>query len=468
MRHDILIVEDNPSMLRMLQATLAGEGWSIDCASSGEDAISKLGDHEYQVVVTDLKLSGVKNGMEVMYAAKAIDPLSAVVIMTAFGTIELAVTAMKEGALDFITKPFDTNLLILLITRAIEGRRLRTENILLREEFASRIGAPRILGKSPRFMEVIRQVQKVAAGETTVLLLGESGTGKELVARALHHLSDRCSGHFVAINCAAIPDNLLESELFGYERGAFTGAERKKIGKFEFADHGTLFLDEIGDLSLPLQAKLLRVLQEKEFERVGGTKTVNVDVRVIAASNKNMARLVNSRDFRDDLYYRLSVFPIVLPPLRDRMEDIPLLAEHFITRFAKELKRPGMKLSRDSIRKLQGYHWPGNIRELQNCIERAMILAAGQIIQPGDLGFSGLAEMEEVDLSAVPLEGTLQEGTQRAREVAERTMIRKALLAAGGNKTRAAVKLGVNYKTLLAKIKEYRLESRPQNGENPF
>lgn len=457
MKYDILVVEDNSSLRRMLQDTLESEGLTVATAENGETAVERLGQDEFRVVITDLKLPGKLDGMDVLYASKTADPSPDIFIMTAFGTIEAAVTAMKQGALDFLTKPFDSALLVLLVKRALDQHRLRTENYLLREAFSERLGAPQMVGESPAFAKVLKETQKVGVSNATVLLLGESGTGKELLARAIHHISPRRNYPFVAINCAAIPETLLETELFGHERGAFTGADRKKFGKFELADKGTIFLDEIGDMSLNLQAKLLRVLQEREFERIGGTKTISVDVRVIAASNQNLARRVRDNLFRSDLFYRLSVFPLLIPPLRDRKEDIISLADHFIKKFCTEMKKPILELSAKSTSKLLAYHWPGNVRELQNSIERAVILANSTLIQPEDLGLMGIDETRDIDLSGIPLEGSLQEATQLAKEAVERVMINRALLNTGGNKLRAAKELQVNYKTLLSKIRDYQL-----------
>ncbi len=304
-------------------------------------------------------------------AAKDCDPDLPVIVMTAYGSIQDAVLAMKQGALDFLAKPVDPDHLLLLVDRALAHRRLATEYLLLKEELASRRGLPEIVGDAPSLRQVSVALQRAAGSDATVLLEGESGTGKELFARALHALSPRRDAPFVAINCAAIPENLLETELFGHEKGAFTGAVARKPGKFELAHRGTIFLDEIGDLPLPLQAKILRALEEREFERVGGTATVRVDVRVVAATNRNLRAAVAARRFREDLFFRLSVFPITVPPLRERREDILLLARHFVRRFCREMNKPAMTLSEDAERELLAYDWPGNVRELQNAIERA-------------------------------------------------------------------------------------------------
>ncbi|HLF86369.1 MAG TPA: sigma-54 dependent transcriptional regulator, partial [Nitrospiria bacterium] len=374
-----------------------------------------------------------------------------------YGTIETAVKAVKEGAYDFLTKPFEPDHLLLLIDKALEKERLVTENLILKEVLSRHIGFPKIIGKSAKLMEVVEKVQKVAAGNTTVLLQGESGTGKELFARAIHYLSQRKDGPFVAINCAAIPRELIESELFGHEKGAFTGAVGKKLGKFELADKGTIFLDEIGDMDPSLQVKLLRVLEEDGFMRVGGTLKVKVDVRVISASNKDLLDAIANQRFREDLYYRISVFPVMIPPLRERREDIPMLVEYFISYFCKEMKKGLKTLSQGATDLLMNHVWTGNVRELQNCIERAVILSDGNEIDPDHLGIK-LKELECTPASELPMEGTLQEVSSAATRRAETMLIKKVLKKTSGNKTRAAEILQVSYKTLLTKIKDYSIE----------
>jgi DNA-binding NtrC family response regulator len=380
-----------------------------------------------------------------------------VILMTAHGTIENAVSAVKDGAYDFLTKPFDPDHLVLLIERALEKQRLVTENLLLKEYASTHAGLPRIIGKHPRVLAIVDQIQRVAPSRTTVLLLGESGTGKELFARAVHGLSPRRDGPFVAINCAAIPKELLESELFGHERGAFTGATDRRIGKFELADHGTIFLDEIGDLDLGLQAKLLRVLEGEEFCRVGGTTRVRIDVRVVAATNKDLRAAIAQQAFREDLFFRLSVLPVTIPPLRERRDDIPALLEHFLGHFCREMKRAPKRLSEGAWQVMMNHPWAGNIRELQNCIERAVILSDGDVIDEEHLGIRQ-QELSEIHAREIALEGTLHDVAAAAVRMAETRMIRKVLKSTGGNKSRASHILGVSYKTLLTKIKEYGIE----------
>jgi putative PEP-CTERM system response regulator len=456
-RERVLVVEDNDSMRKMLTSALGDEGYEVTAVGSAEEAMEALAERRFDAVIADLRLPG-KDGIAVLEECRQIDPTTPVIIMTAYGTIESAVRAVKLGAHDFITKPFDLDYLLLMVSRLMRSQRLVRENEALRAELGERAGAPQIIGRSPAFLKTIDEVRQVSDSDATVLLLGESGTGKELLARAIHALSPRQGRPFVAINCAAIPETLIENELFGHERGAYTGAERRRPGKFELANRGTLFLDEIADLPPALQAKLLRVLQERRFERVGGTRTIHVDVRIIAATNQDLRRLVQQRRFREDLYYRVNVFPITIPPLRERPEDIPLLAEHFADRFSREMRKGRTVFSPEAMRRLQEYAWPGNVRELQNCIERAVILAGGGEIRPEHLGFSDLG-VPEVDLARIPLEGTLAEAAQRAKQYVERKMIEAAMQRCGGNKAEMARMLGVNYKTLLQKIKEYGLKT---------
>lgn len=453
----ILVVEDKESMAAMLKETLESEGYQVVSAADGLEGITYLKEGKIDLVLTDLKLPQ-RDGIEVLTASKEENQLRPVIIMTAYGSVETAVEAMKRGAVDFIAKPFDTDHLLMLIRRAIETQRLMTENILLKEEFASKLGLPRIIGKSEKITNVAQIVQKVAPTRTTVLLIGESGTGKELFARALHNLSNRKEYPFIPINCAAIPRDLLESELFGHEKGSFTSADTKKLGKFELGDRGTIFLDEIGDLDFVLQSKLLRAIETGEIERVGAVKAVHVDVRIVAASNKDLERAVEEKKFREDLFYRLNVFPIRIPPLRERKEDIPLLVEYFIKKYCLEIKTSLKSISKEALAMLMNCFWKGNIRELENAIERAVILCDGDNITPEhfiiDRQFGPV-------LSEKPglLEGTLGSISKEATRKAESQRIIDVLGETKGNKTRAAEILQVSYKTLLTKIKEYGIEA---------
>ena len=453
----ILIVEDKESLRRVLAETLEGEGYGVAEAADGEEAIQKLSGEKFDLVLTDLKLPR-KDGIEVLRAAKENSPSAAVVLMTGFGTIDLAVQAMKEGAYDFLSKPVDTNYLLVLIERALERQRLWRENILFRSEMAERLSLPEIVGRSPKIKEAFLLLEKVAPTPATVFLSGESGTGKEIFARALHFLSSRRSRPFVAINCAAIPENLQESELFGYEKGAFTGADSPKPGRFELADKGTLFLDEVGDLSLPTQAKLLRALQEGTLERVGGTKSIHVDVRFVAATNQDLVKATDERRFREDLLYRLHVFPIHLPPLRERPEDIPLLAERFVNRYALEMKKPVKGISSQALPLLQHYSWPGNVRELQNCMERAVILCPQGEVGRQHIQFGPERGEDALEIS-LDSSGSLLEASSRAARAVEKRLIQEALRESKGNKWQASKRLRVSYKTLFSKIKELEIET---------
>jgi DNA-binding NtrC family response regulator len=385
---DVLVVEDKDSLRVVLRRTLESRGLSVEEAADAYEARRRLQAARFLVVLTDLRLPA-GSGFDVLAAAQDADPGTPVLVMTAFGTVEEAVRAMKQGAADFLTKPVDTEHLLLLLERAIERRRVLTEYVLLKEEHQRRFGLPRVIGEDSALKDAMLAIQRAAGSDATVLILGESGTGKELMARSLHQLSRRAKGPFVAINCAAIPEQLLENELFGHERGAFTGATSRKVGRAEMAHQGTLFLDEIGDLPLSLQAKILRLVQERQFERVGGLQTISVDVRVVAATNRDLRQAMQQREFREDLYFRLSVFPVTIPPLRERRGDILPLAEAFLERYAREMGRRGLSLSEPARQALLGHAWPGNVRELQNSLERAVILADGPEIGPQHLRLGG-------------------------------------------------------------------------------
>jgi DNA-binding NtrC family response regulator len=457
----ILIVEDKDSLRTMLRHALERQGHAVIEARDQPEALKTLQQTQPSLVLSDLRLPE-GDGFGVLRASKEIDPDVPVIVMTAYGSIEDAVTAMKEGALDFLAKPVDPDHLLLLVSRALEQRRLVNENLLMKEELAVRRGAPQLVGDDASLRKVFASLQRAASTDTTVLIEGESGTGKELFARSLHALSSRADAPFVAINCAAIPDTLLETELFGHEKGAFTGAVARKLGKFEMAHRGTLFLDEIGDLPLALQAKILRALEERRFERVGGTALVTVDVRLVAATNRGLRAAVAARRFREDLFFRLSVFPITVPPLRDRGNDIPLLARYFVDRFCRDLKKKPLALSSAALETLQSYRWPGNVRELQNCIERAVILAEGDSILPRHLNLSFVDMTPAVEpanpWAHVDFSGTLGDVTKRVVADVERLKIREVMREAEGNKGRAAELLQVSYKNLLAKLKEHAIE----------
>ncbi len=451
----LLIVEDKESLAHMLREAVTADGFEPDVAKSGTEAMRWLAEgRRYAAVLTDLRLPGA-DGIGVLRQAKESDPELPVIVMTAYGTIENAVEAMKLGAFDFIQKPIDVDHLSLLLRRCREHRELRHENLLLKEEFQKLHHLPAIVGESPRIVEVSHAIQRVAPTDATVLLLGESGTGKELFARAIHQLSPRRDRAFVAINCAAIPVTLIENELFGHEKGAFTGATGRQLGKFELADNGTIFLDEIGELDLGVQGKILRVLQERRFERIGGTATIDVDVRIICATNRDIEENVRRGAFRDDLFFRINVFPVTVPPLRSRREDVDALVDFFLQRFARELHRPGLEISDGARAVLRAYDWPGNIRELQNAMERAAILCDRNTIEPRDLNLN--AAGDEAARDALDLSGTLEEASARAARLAERIKITDALRGAP-SRNDVAEALGMSVRALNAKIRELDLE----------
>jgi DNA-binding NtrC family response regulator len=447
---DILVVEDKESLRAMLRKTLEARGYAVEEAGDAYEARRLISSRPYLLALTDLRLPA-GSGFDVLRAAAEADPQMPVIVMTAFGTIEEAVRAMKEGAADFLTKPVDTEHLLLLLERAIDRRRVMTEYVLLKEDYQRRFALPRVLGDDPGFKQAMMSLQRAAATDATVLLLGESGTGKELMCRALHQLSARAKGPFVAINCAAIPEALLENELFGHEKGAYTGAVGRKVGKAEMAHQGTLFLDEIGDLPLPLQGKILRLVQEKQFERVGGVQTLTVDVRVVAATNRDLQQAVAQREFREDLFFRLSVFPIEIPPLRRRRGDILPLAEAFLDRYAREMGRRPMKLSDEARAALAEHRWPGNVRELQNCLERAVILCDGSSIGAEHLRL-GPSEGGPSVSDLIDLRQPLEQVSSRAAAMAEQEAIRLAL-GECPDRAAAAERLGLTPAALTRRIK---------------
>src|SRR5437016_6719322 len=386
-RVKILLIEDKDSLRQMLSTAIKKAGYQVEEAADGNIAAEKIRKQPYQLILTDLRLPTL-SGLQILKIQKEIDSTIPVLLMTAYGTIEEAVEAMKQGAFDFVPKPVDISHLMLLINRALAQRRLLLENILLKEEFQRAYGIPTIIGDSPAIQAVSQAIQRVAPTDATVLLTGESGTGKEVFSRAIHQLSSRRDKPFVTVNCAAIPHSLIENELFGHEKGSYTGAFARKVGKFELADQGTIFLDEIGELHISVQAKVLRVIEEQSFERMGGLETIRVNTRLVAATNRNLQDQVEKKEFREDLFFRLSVIPIHIPPLRDRISDVRLLAQFFVEKFSKDLHRQKLQLSPEAARALEEYSWPGNVRELQNTIERAVILCDGKTIKREDLNFA--------------------------------------------------------------------------------
>jgi two-component system NtrC family response regulator len=451
----ILVVDDEANYLTVMQALLEEAGYEVLTALSGAEALKAAAQSDLDVVLTDMKMPKM-SGIELLDEIKRLYPDIPVIIMTAYGTVEKAVEAMKKGAFDYILKPFKNEEILVTIAKALEHRHLLLKNRLLSQDLERKYGLPNIVGESRAIQEILALVRRVAGSKATVLISGESGTGKELVARAIHQLSPRAGKTFISVNCAALTETLLESELFGHERGAFTHAVAMRKGRFELADGGTLFLDEVAEMSPALQVKLLRVLQEMEFERVGGTRTIKVDVRVVAATNKDLKEEVEAGRFREDLYYRLNVVHLHIPPLRQRPEDIPLLAVHFLKKYASENVRGEVRLSPEAMKLLMQYAWPGNVRELENVMERAVILCGDNVITPNDLPGELAAgrESKEVDIDLfIPLTKPLPE----ALEQIEEQMIRRALEASGQVQVRAAEMLGITKSLLQYKLKKYHL-----------
>jgi len=448
-RARLLVVDDEQSMREFLEIFLRREGYAVSTASDVDMAIAHLENDEIDLVITDMQMPG-KTGLDLILAARNVSPETLMIMVTAFGTTDSAISAMKEGAYDYLTKPFKVDELRIVIEKALEKKLLSNENRRLREELRSQSRDQNIIGHSRAMQEVFDLIAQVAETKTNVLVAGESGTGKELVARAIHEQSDRASENFVAINCGAIPENLLESELFGHVKGAFTGAVQNKEGLFETATGGTLFLDEIGELSQPLQVKLLRALQEKNIRRVGDTVDREVDVRIVSATNRRLEEEVAEGRFREDVYYRLNVIQLTLPPLRKRREDIPLLAQHFIRRFASELGKEVEGMDAEAFDQLSAYGFPGNVRELENLIERAVALARGPVIGP---------DLLPPTVKSAPAQATAarvsEEGVDLESLVAdyERSLLEEALVQSGGVKKRAARLLGISFRSF-----RYRLE----------
>ena len=432
----ILVVEDEAKMRRLLELNLADDGHTVLAAADAEAALKMARQEPVDLVVTDLKLPGM-SGLDFLHTIKRTNAAIPVVVMTAFGTVETAVDAMKNGASDYVLKPFSLAEMRMVIRKELDVHRLKEENRSLREALGKKYEIPNVIARSTAMQQVLATVERIATTNATVLIGGESGVGKDLIAHVIHQRSKRASGPFIKINSAAIPENLLESELFGYEKGAFTGATTSKPGKFELADKGTLFLDEIGDVPGAIQVKLLRVLQEREFERLGGTRTLKVDVRLIAATNRDLRAALEEGTFREDLYYRLNVVPIDIPPLREHKEDIPDLANLFIAKFAAESGKQITALSREALQVLTAYHWPGNIRELENIIERSIALAQGPTLEAADIRLdTQRAKAAAAGDNFLPAGITMEQW--------EDDMIREALKRAGGNKSQAARLLGLS------------------------
>ncbi len=438
----VLIVEDEPKLRRLLEISLGDDGHNVRTVADAESALKGLAREPADLIITDLKLPGM-NGLEFLQEARRVNSATPMIVMTAYGSVETAVEAMKAGASDYVLKPFTMAEMKLVINKELDVQRVRDENRSLKEALGKRYHFRNIVARSAKMQEVLALVERVAATNSTVLIGGESGVGKDLIARAIHQNSRRASGPFIKINSTAIPDNLFESELFGFEKGAFTGAVAGKPGKFELADKGTLFLDEIGDVPAPIQVKLLRVLQEREFERLGGTKTLKVDVRLIAATNRDLRAALEEGTFREDLYYRLNVVPIDIPPLREHKEDIPELVEHFFARFARDNGKEFRRITPAALKVLMDYHWPGNVRQLENIIERSMALSSGPVLDAADIHLDLRPAAGSSPAGGAPF---LPEGM--TLEQWEDEMIREAMRRAQGNKSEAARLLGLSRNAL--------------------
>jgi len=445
---NILVMDDEESMRDSCRQTLSRDGNMVKVAESGSKGLALLEKEFFDLIILDLKMPGL-SGMEVLKNIMGDDPQAVVIVITGYATIESAVEAMKTGAYDFIPKPFTPDSLRAIVRRALDRRELALENVLLRNELKASFGADVIIGQSKSMKKVEALVQKVGPTDTTVLICGESGTGKELVARAIHRYSGRKGKPFVAVDCGSLVENLFESELFGHIKGSFTGATATKYGRFELANGGTLFFDEIGNISINIQTKLLRVLQEREITKVGSSQVIKVDVRIVTATNDDLQKAVKAETFREDLFYRLSVVPIVLPPLRERREDIPLLADYFLNKYNRKRKKDIQAISSQAMKALVEYDWPGNVRELENAVERAVVLAENDVVKSSDLLYYGLS-VERHSRSDT-------NNIQRLVDV-EREYIAKTLETFSGHKGKTAKALGIDRKTLRAKLQRYRIE----------
>jgi DNA-binding NtrC family response regulator len=438
----ILVVDDETAMRECLRDWLLEDGYEVGLAASGPEAIALAKDHAWHVVLLDLKMPGM-DGLQALAELRQVAPNTEVVMMTAYATVDTAVQAMKSGAFDYLVKPFDPDEVDLLIKKVVSHQELVLENILLRRRLEEREEFDEIIGQSQPMLDLFETLSRVAPADSTVLITGESGTGKELVARAIHGNSPRCYYPFITVSCGALPDSLLESELFGHEKGAFTGADQIRKGRIEMANGGTLFLDEIGEISAKTQVDLLRVFQEKKIQRLGSEGEIPVDVRILAATNRDLLKAIGEKRFREDLYYRLNVISIHLPPLRERKEDIPILAESFIRKFCLEMNKDLVKIGPEAMRLLRNYHWPGNIRELENIIERALVIGTGKAIVPGDLPF-GQGQIQQAELP------------DSIREM-ERLHIKRILNTTAWNISQSARRLGIDRQTLYNKMQKYGL-----------
>jgi two-component system response regulator AtoC len=467
-KYRILVADDEENIRMLLSETLKDEGYEIIEVTNGDEAVKEVKKSDFDCVLMDVRMP-VLDGMEAFLKIREIRNNLPVIFLTAYGSSDLAIKAMKKGAYDYLTKPFDLEELKVKVKKAIELKEL-TENAPKFEKDESRYISDEIVGNSPKMQEVFKQIGKVAESDATVLIRGESGTGKELVAKAIHHHSNRKNKPFIVVNCAAIPETLLESELFGHEKGAFTDAYARRIGKFEQAQDGTIFLDEIGDMSLNLQAKLLRILQEKTFSRVGGNETIVSNARVLAATNRNLEKLVETGEFREDLFYRLNVVTIWLPPLRERKEDIPLLVDYFVAKYAEKYKKDVRGVSKEVLELFLDYDWPGNVRELENAVARGVIVTSAPLILIEDLPQTLRDKTKQERQGEVKVEGQLEEenlNLPKLIEKIEKEAIIKALEKAEGNKTKAAQILGISRKSLFNKLRYYNLiKEEDENGKS--
>ncbi|MEA4857994.1 MAG: sigma-54 dependent transcriptional regulator [Solidesulfovibrio sp.] len=450
MQAKILVVDDDPGHLSMLRTVLSGWGYAPQGATDGEQAVAMVRGKAYDAVLLDVRMAGM-GGMEALARIREYNPAVPVIIMTAYSSVETAVSALKTGAYDYLTKPLDLDVLRLTLSRALDHMRLAAENETLRRKLATGVPGPEIIGASKAMRELFTLIGMVAPTEATVLVTGESGTGKELVARAIHAGSARAGGPLVAVNCAALSETLLESELFGHEKGAFTGAEKRREGRFMAADKGSIFLDEIGEIAQPIQAKLLRVIQEREIQRVGGDKPIGVDVRILAATNRDLKKEVEAGRFREDLYYRLNVVSVLVPPLRERAEDIPLLAQHFLTHFAEKNRKRIKGFTPSAMDHLVRCPWPGNVRELENAVERAVILSVGEYVSERELPLCEAVLAAEALLEPAGANGL----AGRPLDDVEREVILATLASCAGNKSETARVLGITRATLHKKLKKY-------------
>jgi len=459
----IVVIDDEPNMCAALRKLLGLEGYAVETFVDPEQALEHVRRAHPDIVLADLMMPTL-NGMEVLRRVRSNDPSILVIMITAHGTIDNAIQAVKEGAFHYITKPFNTNELLLTIRKALDHRRLVAENVRLAEQLSRAAGACELIGESAAVRQIRQMIERVAATDSAVLVTGESGTGKELVARAIHHRGRRRDQHFVAINCASIPDTLLESELFGHEKGAFTGADRMKIGLFELAHQGTLFLDEIGELPLSLQAKLLRALERHEIQRIGGLRSISVDIRLIASTNRNLERQVDGGKFRRDLFFRLNVVHIKTPPLRELTDDVPALVRHILRRLAVQLEKPDLSIDDEAVERLKSYWWPGNVRELENVLERTVVLLEGSRIGahnlPPDLGATG-------DLRRTTPPPIIWQPFRDAREQFERDYFERLLAASGGNVTDAAHRSGISRRHFYEKINDLGLDPQRFSRSSP-